>query len=149
MRAMKQYSDVSENLNDLSGRVVDCCFQVHKELGPGFSEQIYEEAFEAELKDRDIMFHRQKQFQVLYKGNPLPTAFRPDLIIEDRLIVELKAVEKIHPVHQSQIYAYLKATGLPIGLLVNFNVPLIKNGIQRFRNKYSVSPELRVQKDAG
>jgi GxxExxY protein len=145
MIPMKQHADVSSALNELSGTVVDCFFQVHKELGPGDPEQIYEDALSVEISSRNILFQKQKTFEILYKGQILPTAFRPDMIIEQRIIVELKAVEGINPVHQSQIYAYLKATGLPLGFLVNFNVPLIKDGIGRYMNKNSASPDLRVK----
>lgn len=144
MFPLEKYNDISQELNNLSGTVVDCVFHVHKELGPGYPEQIYEDALIMEFDERNIAFQRQKSFSVLYKGKPIPTLFKPDLIVGDKILIELKAVEKIHPVHQSQIYAYLKGTNLPLGLLVNFNVPLIKNGIGRYLNKNSVSPLLRV-----
>ena len=140
---LNQYSDFSDELNMLSGKVVDCAFQVHKTLGPGFLECNYEDAFITELQERDLSFERQKPFKIPYKNGVLNTAFRFDLIVEDKVLVELKAVEKIHPVHQAQIYAYLKATSLPIGLLINFNVPLIKDGIGRYVLKNSETPRLK------
>ena len=145
MKPMKQYDDVPSELNEMSGQLVDCFFQVHRKLGAGYPEITYEEALVLELSDRGISFQKQKTVEIYYKGRILPTAFRPDLIIENQIIVELKAIEKIHAVHQSQIYSYLKATNLPLGFLVNFNVPLIKDGISRFKNKNSVSPGLRVK----
>lgn len=146
MISMKQHNDVPAALNVLSGEVVDCFFQIHKELGAGYVEQIYDDALSVELRSKNISFQKQKSFEVIYKGQVLPTAFRPDFIVEDQIIVELKSVDKIHPVHQSQLYAYLKVTRLPLGFLVNFNVPLIKDGIGRYINKYSASPDLRVKK---
>lgn len=148
MTVLQKYSDL-EVLNGLSDAIVDCFFCVHKELGPGYTKQIYEDAFAIELDDRKIAFKKQQSFEILYKGKMLPTLFRPDFIVENKILIELKAVERIHPVHQSQIYAYLKGTNLPLGFLVNFNVPLIKNGIGRYINKHSASPDLRVKKIEG
>jgi GxxExxY protein len=144
VNTLHKYSDIPENLNELSGQIVDCAFQVHKELGPGFTEQIYEDAFVKELSFKGLSFERQKSFKIFYKDGYLPTEFRFDLVVENNILIELKAIEKIHSVHQAQIYAYLKATGFPIGLLINFNVDLIKNGIGRYKNKYSGSSGLRV-----
>ncbi len=135
-----KYNDISSDINDLSGQVVDCAFQVHKELGAGFLESNYEEAFIIELKRKNIKFEQQKICKILYKGDFLNSHFRFDLIIENSILVELKAVEKIHPVHQAQIYAYLKAANLDVGLLINFNVPLIKDGIRRYTLRNSDSP---------
>ncbi len=144
-RPLSQYSDLAADLNNLTGEIVDCFYHVHRELGPGYTENIYEDACVKEFEYRGIAFERQKTVNVLYKGVALPSIFKPDLIVENQVLLELKAVEKIHPVHQSQIYAYLKATNLPVGFLVNFNTPLIKNGIGRYINKNSASPDLRVK----
>ncbi|MCC7305714.1 MAG: GxxExxY protein [Alphaproteobacteria bacterium] len=145
MTVLTKYNDISPKLDALSKVVVDSVFHVHKELGAGYQEQIYEDAFALELTDRKISFERQKSFEIFYKEKPLPTFFKPDLIVEGQILVELKAVETIHPVHKSQIYAYLKGTNLPLEFLVNFNVPLIKNGIGRYINKNFVSSDLRVK----
>lgn len=145
MRVLKQYSDIPDDIDRLSKKVVDCFFQVHKELGPGFLEQNYEDALAIELDHKQIGYQRQVDFSVPYKGQVLNSRFRFDLLIEDKIIVELKAVDRIHPVHQSQIYAYLNAAKLPLGFLVNFNVPLIKDGIGRYVNKNFVPSELRVK----
>lgn len=138
--AMKKYTDVSPDINDLSGKVVDCAFQVHKELGAGFLEVNYEDAFMYELDQAGIAYERQKTYAIPYKNIFLNSSFRFDLIVENKILVELKAVDKINPVHQAQIYAYLKATRLPVGLLINFNVPLIKEGIHRYTLRNSESP---------
>jgi len=137
---MKQYDDFETDINILSGDIVDCAFQVHKELGPGFLEMNYEDAFIYELRQKGLSFEQQKIFKIPYKKDFLNSEFRFDLIVENKILVELKAVEKIHPVHKAQIYAYLKATKLELGLLINFNVPLIKDGIGRYVLRNSESP---------
>lgn len=138
--SIRQYCDIAPEINEVSGMVVDCAFQVHKELGPGFLEVNYEDAFVYELQKKNLFFERQKPFQIPYKDIFLNSDFRFDFIIENKILVELKSVEKIHPVHQSQIYAYLRATKLSLGLLINFNVSLIKDGIGRYVLRDSASP---------
>lgn len=140
MMALEKYNDITTDINDISGKVVNCAFQVHKELGPGFLEVNYEDAFIYELEQSGLKFERQKPFQIPYKNIFLNSPFRFDLIVQKQILVELKATDKVHPVHQSQIYAYLKATKLPVGLLINFNVPLIKDGISRFVLRNSETP---------
>lgn len=117
--------------NHLSGLIVDAAFHVHKNLGPGLLESIYEEALSYELGKRDIHFERQKMLPVPYDGTFLDTQFRLDLVVEKQVIVELKCVERLIPLYEAQLLTYLKITGLKIGLLFNFNTPLIKDGIRR------------------
>jgi len=138
--ALRKFNDFPDSLNKLSGDVVDCAFKVHQKLGPGFLECNYEEAMKIELHKKNISFEYQKPFQIPYDNQFLETEFRFDLVIENQMIVELKAVEKIHPVHQAQIYAYLKAAKIDLGLLINFNVPLIKDGIGRYVLRDSETP---------
>ncbi len=134
---MKQFltteaqSHRESDLNILSGLIVDCAFRVHKNLGPGLLESIYEEAFCYELKKQGIGHLRQKEISVPYDGGFLDTKFRLDLIVDNKIIVELKCVDKLLPVHDAQILTYLKITKLNLGLLFNFNTPLIKDGIRR------------------
>lgn len=137
---MKNYNDFDNDLNSLSGDVVDCIFQVHKELGPGFLEVNYEDAVILELQKKNLFFERQKSFKIPYQNTFLNSEFRFDLVIENKILLELKSVEKIHPIHQAQIYSYLKASGYPIGLLVNFNVKFIKDGIGRYTLRNSDAP---------
>jgi len=132
MTVLNKYDDVSDVTDLLSRKVVDCIFQVHKNLGAGYLEKIYEDCLCLELAERGIAFERQFPMKVIYKGTAVSSDFRLDMVVENRIILELKAVEKLHPVHESQIYSYLKMSGLPLGFLVNFNVPLIKDGIKRF-----------------
>jgi GxxExxY protein len=128
---LNNYNDLPLNLDNLSKEVVDCAFQVHKKLGPGFLEKNYEEAFCIELNKKNIPFERQKIFKIPYGDQFLNSEFRFDLLIDDQIIVELKSVDQIHPIHQAQIYAYLNASKLQLGFLINFNVKLIKDGIKR------------------
>jgi len=132
MTVLNKYGDVSEVTDLLSRRVVDCIFQVHKNLGAGYLESIYEDCLCQELAERGIAFERQFPMNIVYKEKIVSSDFRLDLVVENQIVLELKAVEKIHPVHEAQIYSYLRMSGLPLGFLVNFNVPLIKDGIKRF-----------------
>jgi GxxExxY protein len=100
--------------------IFGAAIEVHRTLGPGFLEAVYQEAFELELKDWDIPYESQKTLQIYYKGNPLQKEYVADLICYGRILVELKAVKEIDPVHKAQVINYLKITGLPVGLLINF-----------------------------
>ncbi len=125
------FEPIATNLDLIGKHIVDSAFQVHKTLGPGLLESIYEEAFVCELIDRNIKFEIQKAIPVQYKTHKLNAAYRLDLIIEDSIVVELKCVEKILPLHEAQILTYMKLTNLRLGYLINFNVPVIKEGIKR------------------
>jgi GxxExxY protein len=117
-------------LDRLAHLVIGAAIEVHRCLGPGFLEAVYEEALCVELERRQIRFGRQVVIAVNYKGHPVGES-KLDVLIDERLIVELKAVETILPVHTAQLMSYLKATGLNLGLLINFNVPYLKGGIKR------------------
>lgn len=143
---LAQHNDLPPALNELATTIVDCCFHVHQELGPGFFEKIYEDALSEEMQSRNISFQRQAPYTIMYKGKSLDTAFRFDLVVENQLLLELKAVEQLNTIHQSQIYAYLKAANMPLGFLINFNVDRIKDGISRYKNKHFDSSSLRVEK---
>jgi len=116
--------------DELAHAIVGAAIEVHRLLGPGFLESIYEEALCVELAVREISFERQKEINVIYKGHQIGRQ-RIDLLVGQALIVELKTVEELAEIHKAQVISYLKATGLPLGLLINFNVPVLKNGIQR------------------
>lgn len=130
-KTLRAFEPVAADLDKIGAQVVDVAFQVHKTIGPGLMENIYEEAFCCELKDRNIAFERQKIIPVQYKHHKLELVHRLDLLIEDSVIVELKCVDRLQPVHDSQILSYLKLTNLRLGYLINFNVPVIKEGIKR------------------
>lgn len=121
---------LGEEISQLSGAVIGAAIEVHRALGPGFLESVYEEALCVELQLRMISFIRQPIVAVEYKGQQVGEG-RLDLLVNNTLIVELKAVESLAPIHSAQVLSYLKMTGHPLALLINFNVPVLKNGIRR------------------
>jgi len=120
--------------NELARQVVDCCFHIHRNLGPGLFESVYEEVLAYELTKRGLDIQRQFEVPVQWDDILLGTGFRADIVVESKVIVELKSVERVLPVHQKQLLTYLRLTNLKLGLLINFNESLIKNGIQRIVN---------------
>ena len=129
---LNKHSDLTDDAEVLAKDVVDCFFSVHKNLGPGYPERIYESALCYELEKRSLSFEKQKIIKVIYPPNiVLDPEYRLDIVVEDQIILELKCVEKILPVHQAQLYSYMKMSDVQLGFLVNFNVPLIKDGIKR------------------
>ncbi|MHB8536321.1 MAG: GxxExxY protein [Sulfuricaulis sp.] len=126
----KSRAEPGEKLDHLARATVDAAIEVHRHLGPGYLEAVYEEALAIELGLRDLSFARQIPIPVQYKGQPVGQG-RLDFLIDDALIVELKAVEVLLPVHKAQVISYLKASNRQLGLLINFNVPVLSQGIQR------------------
>ena len=120
--------------NRVTGFVIGACIEVHRELGPGLLETVYEEALFYQLTQDGVQVERQAPVVVHYKGQRLKSGLAIDLLVENLVIVELKTVDKFHPVHEAQLLTYLKLRQLWLGLLVNFNVPLMKNGIRRIVN---------------
>ncbi|MGH9426531.1 MAG: GxxExxY protein [Terriglobia bacterium] len=123
-------TEPSGALDQLARAVIDAAIEVHRMLGPGFLESVYEEALCVELSLRGIPFLRQVLVAVDYKGHPVGES-RLDLLVGGSLVIELKAVDSLAPVHSAQMISYLKATGHHLGLLMNFNVPLLKDGLKR------------------
>jgi GxxExxY protein len=117
--------------NELAAVAVDICFKIHSVLGPGLLESVYEEAFAYELEKRGISYKRQAHISVEYEDITLGIGFRADIIMEDKLLVEIKSVEHLEKVHHKITLTYLKLTGMKLGILVNFSVHLIKEGIHR------------------
>jgi len=129
---LRKYDDLANDLDALAEKTVDAVFHVHRNLGPGYPERVYESALCLELQKRNLSFEKQKIIKVIYPPNiVLDPEYRLDLVVENQIILELKCVEKIMPVHQAQLYSYMKMADISLGLLVNFNVPLIKDGIKR------------------
>ena len=124
----------SIDINDLTGEVIGAAIEVHKALGPGLLESAYEECLSRELDLRDIPYERQKELPVEYKGAKLQSAYRLDIAVANKLIIELKTCESLEPIHTAQLLTYLKLTGIKVGLLINFNVPVLKEGIKRLVN---------------
>lgn len=120
--------------NEISGAVVDAAYKVHTTLGPGLLESVYETVMDFELRKRKLQVRRQVIIPVVYEGVVLDEGFRADLIVQDQVIVELKSVEAVHPVHKKQLLTYLRLADKRVGLLINFNVSLIKDGISRVVN---------------
>jgi GxxExxY protein len=129
---MSDNTDLYEN--DLASIIVDCCYHIHVNLGPGLLESVYEEVLYYELKRIGLNIERQKALPVVWKDVKMDLGYRTDLIVENKVIIEIKSVEDIHPVHPKQVLTYLKLTGLKLGLLINFNSPIIKTGITRIVN---------------
>ncbi len=127
----------SVNLHDydcLTEKIIGAAIEVHKHLGPGLLESAYEECLCYELKAGNALFERQKVLPILYKGNMIDARYRVDIIVQGVIPIEIKAVQALHPVHDAQILTYMKIGGWEVGLLINFNVPLLKNGIKRIIN---------------
>ncbi|KKM24167.1 hypothetical protein LCGC14_1607890 [marine sediment metagenome] len=124
------------DINKLTGLVIGAAIEVHKALGPGLLESAYEECLcrELELELRGIPFERQKELPIEYRGAKLDCGYRLDIVVAGRLILELKACENLQPIHEAQLLTYLKLTGIKYGLLINFNVPVLKDGIRRIAN---------------
>lgn len=114
-----------DRLNRISGAIVDAAISVHRELGPGLLESAYESCLAFELVDRGLSIQRQVVLPVNYKDHRIDAGYRLDLVVQDSVIVELKAVEEIAPIHKAQLLSYLKISGKPLGLLINFHVPLL------------------------
>ncbi|MCF6333146.1 MAG: GxxExxY protein [Draconibacterium sp.] len=120
--------------NEISKIIVNTCYNIHVGLGPGLLESVYEEILNYELTKQGLKVERQKAIPVIWKDIKMDIGFRSDLIVENKVIIELKSVEAIAPVHPKQLLTYLRITGLKLGLLINFNEKLIKDGITRIVN---------------
>ena len=125
-----------ERYNQLSGEILDAAITVHKEMGPGLLESVYELCLVRELQLRNIYIEHQVPVPLFYKGEVLNKDFRIDILVEHEIIIELKAVDFIIPVHEAQIISYLKLTNRRLGFLINFNVQLLKEGFKRYVNNF-------------
>jgi len=118
-------------LNEISGKIIGAAIEVHKELGPGLLESVYEACLCHELKKAGVSFESQVDLHIIYKGEITDKTYRVDLLVENCVIVELKAVDTISPIHEAQLLTYMKLLNINLGLLINFNVEILKNGIRR------------------
>jgi GxxExxY protein len=125
---------LNEKTEKIGQSLVTAAFRVHNELGPGLLEKVYEICLAHELQKAGLQVHRQIDVSIVYDGIIFKEGLRLDLLIEDLVIAEVKAIETVNPVWEAQIISHLKLTGKELGFLINFNVPLIKNGIRRFIN---------------
>jgi len=132
---MQQEGGKAGRFLDCSERVIGACIEVHRHLGPGLLESAYEECLVLELGLVGLRCERQRRVPLHYKGHALAHGYRLDLVVEEQLIVEIKATEQLLPVHEAQVVTYLKLTGLPTGLLVNFGAETLRKGLRRLSNK--------------
>lgn len=133
-------AETVRSLNHVTSAIIGAAIEVHRHLGPGLLESAYEECLCYELSHAGLSFCRQVAIPVQYKGLKLNCDFRVDLIVEDSVIVEIKAIDHLAPIHSAQLLTYLKATNKTLGLLINFNVPVLKQGIKRLVNRYITEP---------
>ncbi len=132
----KEMKKSPEATNELTGQIIEAAIAVHRELGPGLLESIYEEALCYELNVLGLTFEKQYDLPIFYKGNDLKNHLRLDVVVEGVVIVELKSVDRLLPIHQAQLLTYLKLANLHVGLLINFNESVLKNGIRRIVNNF-------------
>jgi GxxExxY protein len=133
-KGTKDTKEAREKADVLSNDIIGAAIEVRRLLGPGLLESAYEECLARELQLRRVAFERQIRLPIEYKGERLDCGYRLDFIVDGLVIVELKAVDRLEPVHKAQLLTYLRLTNIWLGLLINFNVPVLKNGIERFVN---------------
>ncbi|MCK6452850.1 MAG: GxxExxY protein [Alphaproteobacteria bacterium] len=133
-------------LDDITGMIVDASYKLHAGLGPRLLESVYEAVLARDLERRGLAVERQKPISFVYDGLHFNEGLRLDLLVESQVIVEIKSVERLAPVHPKQLLTYLRLMNLPVGLLVNFGAPMLKEGVKRIVNRLpsSASPRLRV-----
>ena len=120
-------------LNELTYKIIGCAYDVHKALGPGLLESTYEKCLCFELEKLDIKYEKQKELPINYKGMTIDNGYRIDIMVEDKIVIELKSVDSLQPIHSAQLLTYLKLSRKPLGLLINFNVTNLQNGIRRYK----------------
>ncbi|HLN55440.1 MAG TPA: GxxExxY protein [Bacteroidales bacterium] len=120
-------------INEITKKIIGCAIEVHKDLGPGLLESAYEECLSHELINHGLSIKRQYPVPVIYKDIKLDFGYRIDILVENLVVIELKVVDTINPVHEAQILTYMKFATKPVGLLINFNVSMLKEGIRRYR----------------
>ena len=125
-----------EQYEALGKRILDCAFEVHKELGPGLLESVYEECLCEELRKKGIRFEQQASIPVIYKRKKLDKTFRVDILVENVIVLELKSVFQLYPIDEAQLVSYMKLADIRLGYLINFNEVLLKDGIKRKANNY-------------
>ena len=125
-----------DDLNELTGAIIGAAIEVHRNLGPGLLESAYESCLLWELRQEGLKVEPQVPVPIRYKGLQLYAGYRIDILVQDRIIVELKAIDKIQPIHTAQVLTYLKMTNLKMALILNFNVELMRSGIKRIINEF-------------
>jgi len=130
----RKFEKLNERVEETASQVVDAAYMVHQFLGPGLLESAYRRCLVAELTSRKVPIEEEVRFEIYYRGMAVGAQSRLDLLVDGSIVVELKAVEQLLPVHEAQLLTYLRLTGNRLGFLINFNVPLVKLGIRRFVN---------------
>ena len=125
-----------ETLNNITGKILDCAIKVHRILGPGLLESAYEACLAFELTNNGFKVEKQKALPVIYQDVKLDCGYRLDLLVEESVIIEIKVVENLAPIHKAQLLSYLKLSGCKVGLLINFNVQMLKDGVVRVVNNF-------------
>lgn len=125
--------------DELTDRIIGAAIEVHRHLGPGLLESAYEECLCYELSQTGLAFERQVPLPVAYKGVKLDCGYRMDMVVNNSVIVEIKAVDCLAPIHSAQLLTYLRLTGMHVGLLMNFNIPMLKDGLKRLVNSFEQS----------
>ena len=138
-----------KELDDITGAIVDAAVKIHQGLGPGLLESVYESVLAKSLEKRGMKIERQKPISFVFDGIQFDEGFRVDLLVDDRVVVELKSVERLAPVHSKQLLTYIRLMKLPVGLLINFGASTLKEGLHRIVNDLpsSASPRLRVNQE--
>lgn len=139
------------DIDSITGDVIDVALRIHRELGPGLLESVYETVLAGKLAEMGYLVDRQKPIDIEFEGQRFPAAFRIDLLVDKRLIVEIKSVDALNNAHLKQLQTYLRLTGQPVGLLINFAGATLKEGLRRVVNDHipSASPRLRVNQIEG
>jgi GxxExxY protein len=126
----------NDSLDEISHRIIGAAIEVHRHLGPGLLESAYQSCLAFELKQLGLKLEEQKPLPVVYKNAKLDCDYRLDFVVEDEIIIEIKAIEKLLPIHDAQLLSYLRLTKKRVGLLMNFHVPVLKNGLKRIVNEF-------------
>ncbi len=135
MQTVQVQKEHELHINRVTEEVIAAAIEVHRNLGPGLLESAYEACLAFELRERGLAVEHQKPLPVVYRDVTVEVGYRLDLLVEDVVVIELKSVERLERIHQAQLLSYLKLSGYKLGLLINFNVPLLKHGIKRIVNK--------------
>lgn len=135
-RSLRSFKLNLMEINDITSIIIEECIYIHRELGPGLLESVYEEVLYYRLTKRGLFVERQKGIPVIFEETKMEVGFRADLIVENKVIVELKSLDIIPPVHFKRVVTYLKLTKITVALMINFNEVLLKNGIKRIVNNY-------------
>lgn len=134
----------SSGINQTTGKIIGACIKVHRTLGPGLLESAYEACVGYELTKLGLQFERQRPVPLIYHGVKLDCGFRADMVVDDQVVVELKSKETLHPVDHAQLLSHMRLLGAPVGLLINFHVTVLKDGITRLVNDYQEGPDAEI-----